>query len=265
MKRVLITGHGGFVGSHCLEYFLEHTDWELICIDSFRHKGTCRRVVEVGGDKSARVKTYCHDLTVPFDSQLENLIFERRIDNMGFLNEKPLHYILNIASESAVERSTIDPVSCLHNNWHLGVNMLEFARRCKGLELFIAMSTDEVYGEAPAGGAHKEWSPILPSNPYCVLPGTKIITKHGLINIEDFNPLKDTLCSRQKSRVVESFASKKFKHMYSGNTYTIYAGGNHIQCTEDHKLFKLETFYTEELGLQIWFKHITQTSTRTNC
>ncbi len=166
MKRVLFTGHGGFVGHHCLEYFLEHTDWELICIDSFRHKGTCRRVVEVDGDKSSRVKTYRHDLTVPFDAQLENLIFERRIDGNGVVIEKPIHYIINMASESAVERSTVDPVACLHNNWHLGVNMMEFARRCKGLELFIQISTDEVYGEAPGQDSHKEWAPILPSNPY---------------------------------------------------------------------------------------------------
>ena len=164
-KRVLFTGHGGFVGHHCLEYFLEHTDWELICIDSFRHKGTCRRVVEVGGD-NPRVKTYKHDLSTPIDPQLENLIFERWIDDNGKVREKPIHLIINMASESAVERSTIDPVSCLHNNWHLAINVLEFARRCKGLEQFIHFSTDEVYGEAPPDSAHEEWAPILPSNPY---------------------------------------------------------------------------------------------------
>ena len=164
-KRVLFTGHGGFVGHHCLEYFLEHTDWEFVCLDSFRHKGTCRRVVEVGGDHP-RVETYKHDLSVPIDPQLENLIFERWIDEKGLVRDKPIHLIINMASESAVERSTIDPVSCLHNNWHLAINMLEFARKCEGLEQFVQFSTDEVYGEAPEDDAHAEWAPILPSNPY---------------------------------------------------------------------------------------------------
>lgn len=165
-KRVLFTGHGGFVGHHCLEYFLEYTDWELICLDSFRHKGTCLRVNEVGGN-NPRVKTYIHDLTVPIDPQLENLIFERTIDDRGVVCQKPIHYIINMASDSAVERSTTDPTACLSNNWHLSINMLEFARRCEGLESFIQISTDEVYGEAPpAPEAHKEWAPILPSNPY---------------------------------------------------------------------------------------------------
>ena len=165
MKRVLFTGHGGFVGHHCLEYFLANTDWELICLDSFRHKGTVLRVNEVIAD-NPRVKTYVHDLSVPIDPQLENLIFERSIDDRGVVREKPIHYIINMASESAVERSTVDPTSCLSNNWHLCINMLEFARRCNGLEMFLQISTDEVYGEAPPDDAHKEWSPILPSNPY---------------------------------------------------------------------------------------------------
>ena len=164
MKRVLFTGHGGFVGHHCLQYFLDHTDWEIICIDSFRHKGTCRRVVEV--QNNPRVKTYKHDLTCPFDDQLKNLIFERKIDANGCIVEKPIHFIINMASESAVERSTIDPVSCLKNNYDLAINMLELARECKKLELFIQISTDEVYGEADAKSAHKEWAPIMPSNPY---------------------------------------------------------------------------------------------------
>lgn len=164
MKRVLLTGHGGFVGHHCLEYFLQHTDWDLICIDSFRHKGTCRRVLEIT-ENNPRVKTFKHDLSTPFDQQLQNLIFERRIEN-GCVVEKPIHYIINMASESAVERSTTDPVSCLRNNYELCLNMLEFARSCKKLELFIQISTDEVYGEAPENEAHKEWAPILPSNPY---------------------------------------------------------------------------------------------------
>ncbi len=165
-KRVLLTGHGGFVGHHCLEYFLEKTDWEFICIDSFRHKGTCRRVVEVA-DNNPRVKTYRHDLSVPIDTQLENLIFDRHhFSNSSIVDEKPIDIIINMASESAVERSTKDPVACLRNNYELALNMLEFARKCEGLQCFVQISTDEVYGEAPPKGSHIEWDAIVPSNPY---------------------------------------------------------------------------------------------------
>jgi dTDP-glucose 4,6-dehydratase len=77
----------------------------------------------------------------------------------------PIDYIINMASDSAVERSVTDPTQCWRNNCDLMVNMLEYARRVKP-EIFFHVSTDEVYGEAKADEAHVEWSTIMPSNPY---------------------------------------------------------------------------------------------------
>jgi dTDP-glucose 4,6-dehydratase len=113
-----------------------------------------------------RVKIYYHDLSVPIDPQLENLLMERHIDDRGVITEKPIDYIINMASDSAVERSTTDPTHCLRNNYELTINMLEFARRIKPKK-FLHISTDEVYGEAELDSSgHKEWDAILPSNPY---------------------------------------------------------------------------------------------------
>jgi dTDP-glucose 4,6-dehydratase len=171
-KRVLLTGSGGFIGSHCVEYFLDSTEWDLICLDSFRHKGTHRRTIDVVGEKklneatkSGRLVTLRHDLCVPIDAQLENLIMGRSIDDRGKMVEKKLDFIINMASESAVERSITDPVPCLRNNYELAINMLEFARRVKP-KIFFQISTDETFGEAEPNQAHHEWDVIMPSNPY---------------------------------------------------------------------------------------------------
>jgi len=165
-KRVLFTGHGGFVGHHCLEYWLDKTDWEFVCIDSFRHKGTCRRVVEVGGD-NPRVRTYKHDLTAPIDPQLACLMKWKIADPLtDFVHWADPSIIINMAADSAVERSVTDPTACLRNNYDLMINMLEYARKLPNLKAFIHISTDEVYGEAPDSGGHKEWATIMPSNPY---------------------------------------------------------------------------------------------------
>ena len=167
-KRVLLTGSGGFIGAHCLEYFLDNTNWEIICVDSFRNKGIIsrhREAVRNHPDYQKRVKTYTHDLSVPLDHQLENLILESRIDDRGNVVSKKLDYIINMASDSAVERSALDPTYCLRNNFDLAVNMLEFARRVNPT-IFFHVSTDEVYGEAKPDQAHVEWDVIMPSNPY---------------------------------------------------------------------------------------------------
>lgn len=154
-NRVLVTGMGGFAGSHILEHFLINTDWEIVGIDSWRHKGTPERIEEVlknHPEWSERVTTITHDLIAP--------IQERTQKRIGHID-----YIINCAAESHVDRSIEDPVPFVMNNVAVALNMLEYARICKP-KVFIQISTDEVYGAAPEGVNHKEWSAIIPSNPY---------------------------------------------------------------------------------------------------
>lgn len=168
MKRVLLTGVGGFVGSHCFRWLLEKTDWHIIGLDSFRHKGTYSRLDDIYADPS-RCSILRHDLSVPVDSALYGRIVDYSFCNSGGLPKeswKPVDIIINMASESAVERSVSDPGACWRNNCELAYNMLELARRLKP-KIFFQISTDEVYGDCPADApAHHEWDVILPSNPY---------------------------------------------------------------------------------------------------
>lgn len=149
MTRVLVTGSAGFIGSHFVEHVLENTDWEVIGLDSFRHRGDPLRVHD--GLPSVRYRVHCADLSAPLGR------LERKIGEVD--------YIVNFASESHVDRSITDPVPFVQNNVNLTLNMLEYARRVKP-KVFIQVSTDEVYGPAPVGTDHSEWSTILPSNPY---------------------------------------------------------------------------------------------------
>lgn len=165
MKKVLLTGVGGFVGSHCLKYFMANTDWYIIGIDSFRHKGTYSRLNEVENLDPSRFKLIKHDLTVPFDNQVENVLMSRKINDRGLVTEEKIDYIISMASDSAVERSVSDPGACWRNNTELAYNMLELARRIKP-KIYFHVSTDEIYGDCAEGYAHPEWDTILPSNPY---------------------------------------------------------------------------------------------------
>ena len=153
-KRALLTGAGGFIGAHTLAHFMHNTDWHLVLIDSFRHKGKTDRIAEMfeaHEDWRERCTVITHDLVAPFSEQM--------IHRIGHID-----YIVDMASESHVDRSIDDPVPFVENNVALVLNMLEYARIIKP-EIFIQVSTDEVYGAAPTHD-HPEWSVILPSNPY---------------------------------------------------------------------------------------------------
>jgi dTDP-glucose 4,6-dehydratase len=156
MTRVLLTGASGFVGSHVLRHILANTDWEVVCLVSFRHRGITDRIrLAVTGydDNFSRVKIIRHDLTAPISPVLSH--------EMGRID-----YVLNVASESHVDRSITHPVPFIENNVSLICNMLEWAR-FSDIEKFLHVSTDEVYGPAPVGHAHREWmDQYFPSNPY---------------------------------------------------------------------------------------------------
>jgi dTDP-glucose 4,6-dehydratase len=71
-----------------------------------------------------------------------------------------------MASESHVDRSIEEPRSFIENNTNLILTLLEYSRQLQNIQLFLQISTDEVYGPAPGGILHKEWDPYFPSNPY---------------------------------------------------------------------------------------------------
>lgn len=156
-KRLLLTGIGGSIGCHFLAHFFHNTDWEIVGIDSFRHKGLTDRVslmLESHPEWAQRLTIITHDLMAPFS--------ELTIKKMGHID-----YVINMASLSDVFDSIQNPAPFIINNVHLVVNMLELAREIKP-EAFIQISTDEVYGaiETKESVGMKEWAPILPSNPY---------------------------------------------------------------------------------------------------
>ena len=155
MTTVLLTGASGFVGSHILRHILVNTDWNVVSVCSFKHKGITDRIrVAVDGlDWQGRLKVINHDLTAPFSSVLVREIGD-------------IDYVINAASESHVDRSIHEPAPFIQNNVALMCNMLDWARAA-GVQKFLQVSTDEVYGPAPAGYAHREWQDqYFPSNPY---------------------------------------------------------------------------------------------------
>ena len=150
-----ITGSAGSIGVHCVAHFMHHTDWHLVLLDSFRHKGYKERLIELlkhHPEWKPRIREFQHDLVCPISPQMQ--------EEIGSVD-----YILHLAALSDVFFSVENPVYTIKNNIDSTLTMLEFARAVKP-EQFIYFSTDEVYGPVERGGAHKEWETHRPSNAY---------------------------------------------------------------------------------------------------
>lgn len=154
-KTLLLTGIGGSIGIHTFCHLMHNTDWHVLGIDSFKHKGLTDRLAVVLKDHPdwrERLTIVTHDLTAPFS--------EMAIRKMGRVD-----YMISMASLSDVQGSIDDPVPFVRNNVEIVLTMLELARVLKP-EAFVQISTDEVYGPSSDDYRCKEWDPIIPSNPY---------------------------------------------------------------------------------------------------
>ncbi|MCQ8831743.1 NAD-dependent epimerase/dehydratase family protein [Streptomyces malaysiensis] len=154
-RHCLLTGAGGFAGSHVLRHLMVNTDWTVAAPVTFRHKGVPKRIasaLETNPEWWERVDVVYCDLSAPIDS-----VTAARFGRVD--------YLLNVASESHVDRSIEAPGTFIENNVRLMTNVLDYARQARPA-VVLQMSTDEVYGPAPDGYEHREWEAILPSNPY---------------------------------------------------------------------------------------------------
>lgn len=154
-KRVLLTGAGGAIGVHFIAHIMHNTDWEIVALDSYHHKGYRDRIDRVcrnHPDWPARIKEIQHNLTCP--------ISDETAKEIGHID-----YILHLAAMSDVFFAVENPVWVIKNNIDSTLTMLEYAKKTPH-EAFLYFSTDEVYGAVKKGDAHKEWDSHRPSNVY---------------------------------------------------------------------------------------------------
>jgi dTDP-glucose 4,6-dehydratase len=154
-SQVLITGAFGSIGIHVVSHIMKVTDWDVVALDSFRHKGYRDRLTEIlktNPEWETRIKVIQTDLVCPINPDMVEEIGE-------------VKHIIHLAAMSDVFFSVENPVYTIQNNVNSTLTMLEYARIAKP-ESFIYFSTDEVMGSVPKGVAHKEWETHRPSNSY---------------------------------------------------------------------------------------------------
>jgi len=146
---MLITGGAGFIGSECVRQAVRKGH-QAVVVDKLTYAGDLERSSEVRKD----ITFYKADIS---NQEFIEHIFEK---------ENP-EVVVHFAAESHVDRSLLDPYPFISSNV-LGTQVLLEVSKAKGVELFLNMSTDEVYGDLGKEGSFTEGSPLKPNSPYSV-------------------------------------------------------------------------------------------------
>ena len=151
IKRTIVTGGAGFIGSHYLNYAVRKYPRELfINVDALTYAADLHNIA-VGKNKN-----YVFEKADICDIPAMASIFEKY---------KPTH-IIHFAAETHVDQSITNPSLCVKTNVEGTSNLLQLARAYK-LSRFHQISTDEVYGDlATDDEPFTEDSPYNPRNPY---------------------------------------------------------------------------------------------------
>lgn len=156
MKKVLITGGAGFIGSHVVRLFLEKYDnYEIYNLDKLTYAGNLENLKDI--EENSRYHFLKADI-VDANSIL-NLFKEYQFDA-----------VLHLAAESHVDRSITNPLEFVMTNVIGTVNLLNAAKAIWNGnyedKLFYHISTDEVYGSLGSEGLFTETTSYDPHSPY---------------------------------------------------------------------------------------------------
>ena len=148
MKRLLVTGGAGFIGSNFIRHILnKYSDYSVTNMDKLTYCGNTDNLKDV--ERRANYKFIKGDIA---DERLVNRLM------------KNTDIIVHFAAESHVDRSIKDP-NCFIKTNVFGTHVLLEAAKRSGVKKFLHISTDEVYGSI-LKGAFKEDDPLFPNSPY---------------------------------------------------------------------------------------------------
>lgn len=148
--KVLVTGGAGFIGSNFVRFLLNaRRDIEIVNFDKLTYASNPESLSDVAPDP--RYHFIRGDIT---DRNAVEEQFRRGLDA-----------VIHFAAETHVDRSIEDAAPFLKTNIFGTQCLLEAARAFPNIR-FIHISTDEVYGSAPAGMAFREETPLDPRSPY---------------------------------------------------------------------------------------------------
>ncbi len=215
MSWLLVTGGCGFIGSNFIRWMLEDdAESRIVNLDKLTYAGNPENLESV--------------------SESDRYVFRQgdiadRPNLDGLLGEFAIGGIVNFAAESHVDRSILDSTPFIDTNIG-GTQVLIDAARQAGVERFVQVSTDEVYGSLGATGAFTEQTPLAPNSPYAASKAAADLLVRAAVHTHGF-PGLITRCSNNygpyqfPEKLIPLFISNALDHQ----PLPVYGDGENVR------------------------------------
>jgi len=213
MISMLVTGGCGFIGSNFIHYVLEHEDdVQVINLDALTYAGNL-----------ANLKDVVHHPRYRF---VHGDISDRDTVRTAV---QDVHTVVHFAAESHVDRSIHDSGPFVRTNI-LGTQVLLDAARTAGVERFVNVSTDEVYGSLGATGFFTEETPLAPNSPYAASKAAADLLVRSYVHTFQF-PALITRCSNNYGpyQFPEKLIPLFISNLFRDEPVPVYGDGQNVR------------------------------------
>ena len=244
MKKYLVTGGAGFIGSNFVnrlfrELLDEGVDFEIHCIDKLTYAGDLANICQEARESKSFLFYEVDIISSEVDRILDSNQFE---------------YGINFAAESHVDRSIDGPAIFITTNV-LGTTNLLNAWRNSQRSRFIQIGTDEVYGSLDSGFANEQFR-LMPSSPYSASKASADLIALSYRHTYGMDVIV-TRCSNNygPNQNSEKLIPKMIDAIKTNHDLQVYGDGTNIRewiHVEDHVSAILKIANAKRLGSSIY-------------
>jgi dTDP-glucose 4,6-dehydratase len=232
----MVTGGAGFIGSNFIHLLLEETDYSVLNVDCLTYSGNLDNLRSIENNpRYTFSRTSINDRTA-----IESLLKKHSISG-----------IIHFAAESHVDRS-IESASPFFETNVMGTLSLLEAARSVGIERFVHISTDEVYGTLGAEGFFTEETPLAPNSPYSSSKASSDLLVRSFVHTHNF-PALITRCSNNYGpyQFPEKLIPRMIDLAMQNKKLPVYGNGMNIRdwiYVKDHNKAVLDVFEKGKIG-----------------
>ena len=211
--NVLVTGGAGFIGSCFVRHMLKkHPDYKIINLDCLTYAGNIENLDDVKDNPNYTFvrgnicdKKLVRDLIAECDA------------------------VVNFAAESHVDRSITGPEIFVETNVQGTLNLLQASKEL-GVDRYLQVSTDEVYGTLGKTGYFTETTPIAPNSPYSASKASADLLVRAYYETYKM-PVLNTRCSNNygpyqyPEKLIPFFISR----LLNGQKVPVYGDGMNVR------------------------------------